>query len=248
MMLVEDITTFADQWAEASSQSDRNNLLEDFLRSRLISPLFAQQLSLKLKEKANRFLLGSSNEEVFNLVNSLLYFSDLIPTQEKVAAELVKARAITVQSNYLFHKGDYIQAEKTYSEATNLFLKHASLVEAVRCQMRLIKVNCLIGKRAEALALLETTLATAEKLNDQELLADVLSNVASTYIDLDYYEKASAAYRQMLEIAQAINDESSIATAYNGLAETMLFLGDYQQAIELAELGKEICQKNNQTL
>lgn len=88
------------------------------------------------------------------------------------------------------------------------------------------------GKYTEAIQLYHAALAIFEKLDNQQMIANVNNNIGLTYEDLRQHQKALEYYLRSLGIRRKLKDESGVATSLNNLALVYQEMGKYAKALE----------------
>ncbi len=91
------------------------------------------------------------------------------------------------------------------------------------------------GLRRERLAWLERGLVLAQKLDNQQQQAILLSNIGSIYAELGDKQKAMLCYEQALLIVRQLGDAEGESSLLNSIASVHLDLGEPQRAIEYSQ-------------
>ena len=95
-------------------------------------------------------------------------------------------------------------------------------------------------KNSEAIACLEEGLKNSTVTGDRSGITRNVSNLGSSYCNMEKYQKEIEYYKNCLEISTAIGNQSGIASNNCNLGNTYRRLGEYQKAIEYYEKGVEI--------
>ena len=95
-------------------------------------------------------------------------------------------------------------------------------------------------KNSEAIAFFEEGLKNSTVTGDRSGITRNVSNLGSSYCNMEKYQKAIEYYKNCLELSTVIGDQSGIASNNCGLGNAYFSLGEYQKAIEYYEKGLQI--------
>ena len=95
-------------------------------------------------------------------------------------------------------------------------------------------------KNSEAIAFFEEGLKNSTVTGDRSGITRSVSNLRSSYCNMEKYQKAIEYYKNCVELSTVIGDQSGIASNNCGLGNAYFRLGEYQKAIEYYEKGLEI--------
>ena len=103
-------------------------------------------------------------------------------------------------------------------------------------------------KNSEAIAFFEEGLKNSTVTGDRSGITRNVSNLGSSYCNMEKYQKAIEYYKNCLELSTAIGDQSGIASNNCNLGNAYLSLGEYQKAIQYYEKGLESTASTSQPL
>ena len=98
----------------------------------------------------------------------------------------------------------------------------------------------LYWKNSEAIACLEEGLKNSTVTGDRSGITRNVSNLGSSYCNMEKYQKEIEYYKNCLELSTAIGDQSGIANNTSNLGNAHCRLGEYQKAIEYYKKGLAI--------
>jgi tetratricopeptide (TPR) repeat protein len=150
--------------------------------------------------------------------------------------------------NAILSGGDAARADAALSRAVALATDHGARRTELRARAALASARVQLGKPAEAIALVEASLADMRPFPRLEVQAK--SILARAHEDLEQYDQAAALSADVLRFAESIGDDQQIATALNNIASQLTKRGQLPEALAARERREEIIrrQKNDAEL
>jgi tetratricopeptide (TPR) repeat protein len=93
----------------------------------------------------------------------------------------------------------------------------------MRLMMALAESHGSQGNYKQVINIFEEVCSNARKLNDMDVLPEVLVNLSQTYLILGQYDKAREYIKVMIDTAQQISSESLLASAYVVAARAQIY-------------------------
>jgi tetratricopeptide (TPR) repeat protein len=150
---------------------------------------------------------------------------------EELEDNTLLAKANILAGNALWKMGDYMNAQKHYIKANELYGKlndHSGLSQSF---MGLGIVHGSLKDFPQALEYFERALAESELSGSIISMANAIGNIGSVHHNLDNYSKAEAFFHKALEMHEQMNEKPGIANMLNGLAGVKVYNGKFDEAI-----------------
>lgn len=149
------------------------------------------------------------------------------------------ARAANTLGVQAYHQGQYDASLRFYAEAQQTFQRLGDGVGQARTGINMAIVLNLLGQFDDAIACLQTALASARASQERVWESWILNELGINYKDLARWDEAQAYLEQALATARTLGRQRGIATALANLGELFLLLGRageaeryYQEALQ----------------
>ncbi len=159
---------------------------------------------------------------------------------EELENESMLANAHILSGNALWKMGDYMNAQKHYIAASELYvrLNDSNGLGNALCGLGIIHGS--LKNYTQALSYFERALTECEAAGNKTRTANCIGNIGSVHHYLENYSKAEAFFHKAPEMHQQLNEKTGIANMLNGLAGIKVYTGKFDQAKDYLDRYMEI--------
>jgi tetratricopeptide (TPR) repeat protein len=151
---------------------------------------------------------------------------------EELENDTLLAKANIQAGNALWKMGDYMNAQKHYMKAAELYGNLNDSSGLGQAYTGLGIVHGSLKDFPQALEYFERALAQSEISGSIVSAANAIGNIGSVHHHLDNYSKAEAFFHKALEMHEQMNEKPGIANMLNGLAGVKVYNGKFDQAMD----------------
>jgi adenylate cyclase len=151
---------------------------------------------------------------------------------EKHGLKVRMGKALNMEGNAYFDKGDYDRAQERYGRSAAIFAKEGDVRSEARSLNGLGNSFSVKGDVARAIELYMRSLRMAEQVKDSVMIARVLGNIGVSYYMQQDFEKALEFFHRRIEVADAVGDKQCASEAWGNIAVVHTEQGNPSRALE----------------
>ena len=193
--------------------------------------------------------LGMVSEDLGNYPESADYYKEALLAARNSSDQNLTSKVLSQYGWLQFNQGEYARAEEKLLEA--LFLaKQVDDLENTAILLKYVGWSTARIKNNydEAQELLDEGLEIARKLEDNNLISDILTFLAMLADEQGRYEVSEAYLREGIELAMASNLKETLGLQYATLGRLAMRKGDIDSAIQYSNEGLSHARAINQPL
>lgn len=184
------------------------------------------------KQKKIELLFELSDYFSNNYLDSALFYCQKAKElSQQLGAKNQEARALKLEGNINFRKGNFDLVEQKYKAALDLFLEKGNIKEAGNIFNNLGLLYQKTGRQKEAFKVLEKALNLFEQSKIDSLKSGALINLALLHFRVGNYPETEMFLNAALEIAEKYGQNTSIANISNNLGALFKEYGDYEKTL-----------------
>ncbi|MCK4643550.1 tetratricopeptide repeat protein [bacterium] len=168
-----------------------------------------------------------------------IFKDDLAPHYGKLALHYDLSGKVKKAIKYYAKAGSNAWDRFLNSEALGHYTRLVELLPAGRnhsiMKERMGQVLEITGKWDEARAIFKDNLEEGKAFKDNEIIADALNNLGSSYRVSGDFQKSISVYEEALEVYRNTGDKEGESTIIGNMGIVYYKQGDYKQAMELYE-------------
>jgi tetratricopeptide (TPR) repeat protein len=175
-----------------------------------------------------------------DLMRSWLLARDAERDAEMIDDSTMAAKANVQSGNALWKLADYVNAQKHFMRAVELFESmedHDGMANAF-CGLGIVHGE--LKDYPQALEYFERALHESERVGNRKRAATQRGNIGSVLQQIEKYDEALLNFHQALEVFEELDDKPGIANMINGIAGVKVYQGKFDEAETYLERHREI--------